>query len=106
AARFIGEGKPDEAIQQFDLIAEHCERTSNNKLLIDFTAFQANISLMDKYNLGEKSHIFASRTKKVATVVTKEQFDVDSFGETVARNRGVNLRTFTDFQTAEKWLLE
>jgi len=34
AARFTGAGVPEEASQQFELIAEHCKRTKNDKLLI------------------------------------------------------------------------
>jgi len=105
AARFVGEGRPDEAIQQFALIAEHCKSANCKRLLIDFTAVQGKISIVDRYNLGEKSRIFALRNLKVATVVTEEQFDAERFGELVARNRGVNLRIFTDPRAAEEWLL-
>ena len=43
AARFIGIGLRGEASQQFELIAERCKLTHNDKLLIDTTS-----SLQDK----------------------------------------------------------
>src|SRR5262245_55900900 len=104
AARFTGVPVPGEVLQQLELIAEYCKRTNNNKLLINFTAVQAKFSLMDRYNFGEKSRIFAPHIK-VAVVVTQEQSDPQKFGEVVARNRGAIVRGFTDVQAAEEWLL-
>src|SRR5215470_12597051 len=97
AASFAGVPVPGEVLQQLELIAEHCKRTNNNKLLIDFSAVQAKFSIMDRYNFGEKSRLFAPHIK-IAAVVTKEQSDPQKFGEVVAQNRGINLRGFTDFQ--------
>jgi hypothetical protein len=48
AARFTGAGAPAEGSQQAELIAEHCKRTNNDKLLIDTTGAEAiEISIMD-----------------------------------------------------------
>ena len=104
AARFTGMPVPGEVLQQLELIADHCKRTNNNKLLIDFTAVQAKFSIMDRYNFGEKSRIFAPHIK-VAAVFMQEQSDPQKFGEVVARNRGAIVRGFTDIQAAEEWLL-
>jgi len=106
AARFIGEGAPEEVWRQFELIAEHCDRTNNNKLLVDATGAQGPLCLTDRYYLGERSHIFARHGLKLAFVATREQIDPQLFGEMVARNRGVNARVFTDLQAAEEWLLK
>jgi len=106
AARFVGEGKPDEVFHHFKTIAEQCNRANHKRLLLDITAAQGKFSTVDSYKFGETSRIFASHNLKVATVARPEQFDPQEFGELVARNRGINLCTFTDFQAAEEWLLE
>jgi hypothetical protein len=105
AARFTGTGTPEEAWRQFELIAEHCKRTNKNKLLLDYAEAHGEVSLADRYFLGEEAQIFARYGLKVASVATQEQIDPRRFGEMVAQNRGVNVRGFTNVKDAEKWLL-
>src|SRR5262245_25210793 len=105
AASFIGEGAPSEAHQQFAFIAEHCKCANYKRLLIDFTARQKKVTIADRFNFGEKSQVFAIQNIKVAVLARPDQFEPQKFGELVARNRGVNLRGFTDVQAAEEWLL-
>jgi hypothetical protein len=45
AARFIGVAAPGEVSQQYESIAEICERTKNNKLLIDTTRLDAKLTV-------------------------------------------------------------
>jgi hypothetical protein len=106
AVRFIGAGTVEEILRQFESIVEHCERANKNKLLLDFTEAQAEISLTDRYFFGERAKILARKASKVATVARPEQLDPRRFGEMVARNRWVNVRTFTNAEEAAKWLLE
>ncbi len=51
AARFIGVAAPGEGLQQFELIAEHCKLTNNDRLLIDGTGFGFNGSKTDFHGL-------------------------------------------------------
>src|SRR5262245_36504225 len=104
AARFIGEGAPSEAHQQFAFIVEHCKRANYKKLLIDFTARNKKVTIADRFNFGEKSRVFASHNIKVAVLARPDQFEPTRFGELVARNRGANLRGFDDIRAAEEWL--
>jgi len=104
--RFTGEGRAEEVWKQFESIVEHCERRNKNKLLFDFTEAQLEISLADRYFLGERAKIFGRQASKVAAVGRPEQLDSRRFGEMVARNRWVNVRSFTNYEDAEKWLLE
>jgi hypothetical protein len=105
AARFIGAGVPGEASGEFESIAEHCELTMNDKLLIDTTGYDVKASAIDRFFLGTSSQIFACHRIKVAFVSRPEQIDPQKFGVLVARNRGVTVEVFTDFQDAEEWLL-
>ena len=52
AVRFTG--ATGEASEQFELIAEHCNRSSKHKLLLDFTHSYGEISLAERYWLGDR----------------------------------------------------
>jgi hypothetical protein len=106
AARFIGAGVPGEGSQQFELIAEHCKRTNNDKLLIDTTGYTVKITFINRFYGAERLQIFMRYGLKIALVSRPEQIDPRKFLITVARNRGVNVETFTDFHAAEEWLLK
>jgi hypothetical protein len=106
AARFTGAGVAEEVRRQFESIAEHCKRTKNNKLLIDMTRAEGEASLLERFLTGERGQIFARSGLKVAAVDTPERTGEKGFAILVAKNRGVNVEGFTDFQAAEEWLLK
>jgi hypothetical protein len=105
-ARFTGAGVPGEGMRQFELIAEHCKRTKNDKLLIDTTGYDVTIPMINRFFMGERLGVFARHGIKVAFVSRPEQLDPRKFGVLVAQNRGVSVDAFTDFQAAEEWLLK
>jgi len=105
SVRVTGEGTADEVWRQYDSIAEHCNRANKNKLLVDYTEAYGEISLWDRYFLGEKAQIFAYHRIKVAAVDRADQRDPQRFGEMVAQNRGVNQRSFPNTEDALEWLL-
>jgi hypothetical protein len=112
AATFISSGElidssVAEAVwRQFELVAEHCARTKNNKVLIDTTRVDGKVSFVERFLLGEKTQVFAFYGIKVAFVDRPERIDPQKFGELVARNRGVDIRIFPDLQAAKEWLFE
>ena len=106
AVRVTGESIVDEAWQQYDAIAEHCNRANKNKLLFDFTEAYGEISLWDRCFIGERAQIFAYHRIMVVGVARPEQLDPQRFGEMVARNRGVNVRSFPNTEDALEWLLK
>jgi hypothetical protein len=106
AAKFIGSGAAEEVWRQFELVAAHCQRAKIDKLLIDITEAKGTLSLTDKYLAAEESRIFARFGIKVAFIEIPERVDPRKFFLLAARNRGVNVEAFTDWQAAEKWLLE
>ena len=106
AARFSGSGVAEEVWRQFELIAEHCKRANGDKLLIDITGAEGSASVIDKYLAAEESRIFVRYGIKVVFIETPERIDSRRFFLVAARNRGVNVEAFTDFQSAEEWLLK
>jgi len=105
-ARFIGAGAAVEIERQFDSLAEKCNSTKKNKLLLDFTEVPADNSLVDRYELGKRTLVFAQYKCKVAAVCKPEHHDSTCFLGTVAQNRWVDLRVFTNVEDAEAWLLK
>jgi hypothetical protein len=105
AARFIGSGVAEEIWRQFELVAEHCKRAKVDKLLIDITKAKGTLSLIEKYLAAEESRIFARLGIKVAFIEIPERMDPRRFFLLAARNRGVHVDAFTDWQAAEEWLL-
>ena len=105
-ARFTGAGVAEDVWRHFDFIAEHCKRTKNNKLLIDTTRAEGEISLMERFLVAARARVFAYYCITVAFVELPERIDPQRFAELVARNREVNARVFSDLRAAEKWLLE
>ena len=106
AVRCTGTGTAEEAWRQYDSLAERCNRTNKNKLLIDYTEAYGEISLWDRYFLGDRAQIFAFHRIKVAAVARPEQLDPQRFGDMVAQNRGVNYRAFPNTEDALEWLLK
>jgi len=105
-ARFIGAGETVEIERQFESLAEKCKSTKKNKLLLDFTEVPADISLVDRYELGKRTLVFAQYKCKVAAVCKTEHHDSTCFLGTVAQNRWVDLRVFTNVEDALEWLLK
>jgi hypothetical protein len=105
AARFIGAGVLEEVWRQFELIAEHCKGAKNNKLLIDTTGAEGEVSDMERFQLAERLEIFARCGIKVALACKPEQIHPRRFAVLLAQKRGLNVEIFTDSQDAEEWLL-
>src|SRR5262245_24276701 len=106
AARFIGSGGAEEVWRKFESIAEHCKRANGNKLLIDISGARGKLSVIEKYLAAEESQIFARYGIKVVFIEAPERMDPRRFFLMAARNRGVKVEAFTDWQAAEEWLLK
>jgi hypothetical protein len=105
-ARFIDAGEPKEVERQFKSLAEKCKSSKKNKLLLDFTEVPLDIPLVDIYELGKMTLVFAQYACKVSAVCKPERHDSQCFLETVAQNRWVELRVFTNVDDAIEWLLK
>jgi hypothetical protein len=82
---------------------------NRHKILIDVTNVTGSIPYIDRFyyskNLAEYSINNSFNKANSIAVVGKEPIvDKDRFGETVAVNRGLNVRVFTDMEDATMWL--
>ena len=103
-ARLSGVADIEKAHARFEEIAQACDRMSTKRLIVDVTNAALPLSATDKFEMGRHAVVFAQHGIKVAVVATPDQLDPERFGEVVARNRGVNIRLFTDVEAAEEWL--
>jgi hypothetical protein len=87
-------------------IAE-CKKRDFRSLLADVTALEAGLPIMDDLELGTFVVETAAPTPiKMAVLFREEAMKGDRFFETVVRNRGGQLKEFSDRVDAENWLLD
>lgn len=84
---------------------------NKRKILIDVTNIRGTIPFFDRFQFAENLAIYKAqhalaKVNKIAVVGHEPIIHKDKFGETVAVNRGVNARTFTDMSNALIWLTE
>jgi hypothetical protein len=95
-----------------DQVLGACEKYRPSKMLIDTLQVEGEMSTMDRYNLATlsaKKYLEAKLAGKIpgcrfAFVGSNPLVDPKRFGETVAVNRGINLRVFTEMKEALAWL--
>jgi hypothetical protein len=98
--------------QLINEVLEACEKYKPVKLMADFRTVTGTMTTMERFELGS---VFAVRYmgKRMAGKILSCQFafvgsypliDPRRFGETVAKNRGINVMAFTDMDKGVKWL--
>ncbi len=86
-------------------IAQVVRDTPTKSALIDVREVVGSLSDMDRYDIGVGAASFGIRVP-VGIVGTEPLIEPDHLGEVVARNRGMNVRAFTDYDAASRWLHE
>jgi hypothetical protein len=95
-----------------DQILETCKNHQPSKLLIDLRKVEGGMSTMDRFNLSvlaATKYFGAKLTGKIpscvyAIVGNHPLVDPRRFEETVATNRGVDVKVFTEMKEALAWL--
>lgn len=73
-------------------------------VLLDVRSMTGTVTYVDRYRAGYT----AANTLMVipaAVVGSEPLIDPNRLGEMVARNRGVNVKVFTEYAEAEQWLI-
>ena len=69
--------------------------------------FPNQLTPMEMFQFGEfVKEAFGCRFKVAHVDRQLSDLDLNSFAETVAVNRGINVRIFSSFADAEKWIME
>ena len=74
------------------------------KVLVDETRLEYSLSTTQSYESGSYVAETVPHTVKVAVVCRKEGWEEARFWETVAVNRGANVKLFLNLGDAEKWI--
>lgn len=95
----------------FKTAIDHTLLHEKKSLLIDVNNITGTIPLTDRFKFSESItgyfiEFALGKIHRVAIVGQEPIIDHDRFGETVARNRGLNVYVFTDLQQAIQWLAE
>lgn len=84
-------------------IAIRSEMNKSKGILVDGREITGQMSFVDRYRAGYKA-ANSWLMVPVAIVGSETLVDPGRLGEMVARNRGVNVRVFTEITEAERWL--
>jgi hypothetical protein len=93
-------------------VMEACKKHQPSDFLIDFRKVEGEMSTMDRYNLASvssKKYLDEKLTGRIlncrfAFLGNHPLVDPKKFGETVAVNRGLNVKVFTEIKEALAWL--
>jgi hypothetical protein len=92
------------ARQYWDEIIEIRERADTRFLLVDKDV-RAELSTIDEFKIAKEITTMALKRVKLAVCDRHVSPENLEFGEMVATNRGLNTKSFSDTDAAEKWLL-
>ena len=93
----------------FKLAIDNGLSHNKSKILIDINHITGSIPLFDRFQYAEflskyRTKHALGKVKRIAVVGKEPIVDKERFGETVATNRGVNVRVFTDMSEASIWI--
>jgi hypothetical protein len=103
---FSGEFSSETGKQCIDAMVEVCGQSQISKALLDCRKMGGEIQIMESFMVVKYGVRMIGTISKFALVGREDQMFPDNFVENVARNRGINLKLFTDIEKAADWLRE
>ena len=85
-------------------VGKCCRQTGYRRVLADARDHLGAIDVVDLHQIGELISREIPGGCRVAVVVSIARLAMDRYLETVAVNRGVSFRLFTDMEDANQWL--
>jgi hypothetical protein len=83
-----------------------CAKLGLRRMFVDISGLTGfHPSTTQRYEMGCVGSTMGNMLERVAVLGTAEQLE-NRFSTMVARNRGLNVQSFTDRQEALRWLLE
>jgi hypothetical protein len=104
-ATAIGERTPENARRALQDAYAECVAKKQRNLLFELNLEGAQLGMLRIYDVIAERSVDGSKLRRIAyvdSVPGKES----KFAETVATNRGVNVRLFADVAAAKRWLTE
>jgi hypothetical protein len=106
--KVTGDNSPESVMGYLEEMYRACSSEESAHLLIEEDLQGPSIAVSDVFAIvSERSKRMPPGVKKLAYVDLNSQHDFSrmQFAETVAVNRGVNMRLFKSLKEAEEWLL-
>ena len=106
-ARADGDLTADNALRFLEEAYAACQRSGRAALLLDMQLHGPNLATTSVYEVISQRAADGSKLRKIAYVPFRaDDPSMAYFAETVAINRGVNVRLFDSVVAAERWLSE
>jgi hypothetical protein len=104
-AKATGERTPENALRFLEEAYVACVKSGRSDLLLDMQFTGPSLNTTSIYQVISDRVPDGRNLRKIAYVDTDVDPGMPVFAETVAVNRGVNVRLFPSLDAAEKWLL-
>lgn len=105
-AKVVGERTPENALRFLKEAHAACDAHGHATLLLEMNFAGPSLGIENVYRVISQRSPDGMKLRKIAYVEGLASETNARFAETVAFNRGVNVRLFPDVPTAEKWLAE
>lgn len=102
---FFGSFSVEEGKRCIDAMTAAARDNKRPKALLDCRRMSGDLSVGARFDVAEYAVTTRGTISRIALVNRPEVVLSDNFLENVAINRGVNLKVFTDFDAAVRWLL-
>jgi hypothetical protein len=102
-----GENTPNNVAKYLSEVLNTCMQYNCYKVLIEENLLGSSIGTLDMFNVVKNAanHPMSAKIKIAYIDINKEHNMSDLlFGETVAVNRAVNVKIFSDYNDAKNWL--
>ena len=105
-AKVVGERTPENALRFLKEAHAACDAHGRTSVLLEMAFSGPSMSAETIYRVVSERSPEAMKLRKIAYVPRGDYEANARFAETVAFNRGVNVRLFGDIASAAKWLEE
>lgn len=102
--RYAGEFSEENARAVVDAMVDACRRHGCRRMLLDVTEMTGPMPQMSRFVIAEYGAVKILPYMAIALLGREDQAPPDDLFEVAARNRGVNVRVFTDRDAARCWL--
>jgi hypothetical protein len=102
---FIGEFNLDAGQRTIDRVLEACIQYNLSKVLLDCRRMTGPLSITDRFLVVDYGQVMLGKVLAMVIVGRPDQILPNRFEETVAMNRGINLRVFDDIELAIEYLM-
>ena len=106
-ATVTGEHNAANALRFLTEAIAACAESGEANLLLEFNLDGPSLDSTTIYSVTAKPAQWAAKLRRIAYVDTSSRDPAKMrFAETVAQNRGVNVRLFRDLEAGQRWLAE